>query len=173
MLLPKQALARKQRYIERLTRDGFLLQVPCGKSMWPMLRDRHDRFLVHPLQTAPKRYDVVVYLRPSTGNMTVHRVVAVPQRDLYVIRGDNCYYTERDVTQADMIGVVCGFYRGQTYIPVTAPAYRFYVQCWVHTYPLRFVLHTVFYPPYHFLYRCFKYVRLHGYKHKTRKQQKK
>ena len=158
MLSPKQALARKQRYIERLTRDGFLLQVPCGKSMWPMLRDRHDRFLVHPIQTAPKRYDVVVYLRPSTGNMTVHRVVAVPQRD---------------VTQADMIGVVCGFYRGQTYIPVTAPAYRFYVRCWVHTYPLRFVLHTVFYPPYHFLYRCFKYVRLHGYKHKTRKQQKK
>lgn len=113
------------------------------------------------------------YLRPSTGNMTVHRVVALPKQDLYVIRGDNCYYTERDVTQADMIGVVCGFYRGQTYIPVTAPAYRFYVRCWVHTYPLRFVLHTVFYPPYHFLYRCFKYVRLHGYKHKTRKQQKK
>ena len=123
-----------------MERDGFVIDIPHGNSMWPMLRDRKDRFVVRPLQGPLRKFDIPLYYRPQNSHMTVHRVIGVTERG-YEIRGDNCYFTEHDIAPENIVGVITEFYRGEKRFSVQARGYRCYVRLWTLCYPLRWLWH--------------------------------
>lgn len=113
-----------------------------GVSMRPMLRQGKDSVELSPLPAQLKKYDLPVYQYPS-GKYVMHRVVAV-REDCYVCMGDNTYSYEY-IKPEWMIGVVSAFKRGDREISVDAPLYRLYSRVWVALFPLRKVIHRVYY----------------------------
>ena len=98
---------------EVLEREGVYVGVTSGVSMWPMIRDRCDTVVVRPPCGRLRRFDVALYKRDD--RYVLHRVVEV-LADSYVICGDNCIGREHDITDADVLGVLTGFYRGETQV---------------------------------------------------------
>lgn len=103
----------KVSYEEQLSRDGFLLKQTKGVSMEPMLRQYREESLIRALDREPQKYDVVLFKRNS-GEYVLHRVIG-REGDTFLIRGDNCFGTER-VERECIIGILSGFYRGGTYV---------------------------------------------------------
>ena len=114
-----------------LTDDGIYVSTTSGVSMYPMLRDRRDTIIVTPTNERLKKYDVALYRRGE--NYVLHRVIKVLP-DSYIIRGDNCIAKEYGITDADIIGKLSGFMRGEKEINMKSAAYKLYSRliCAVH-----------------------------------------
>lgn len=94
-----------------LEADGFCITGISGVSMLPMLRQGEDRVvLVRP--TFPLAVGTVVLFRRGKERV-LHRIVAI-RNGVYVIRGDNCIGSDL-VAENQIIGVLVGFWRGETY----------------------------------------------------------
>lgn len=111
---------------EVLARDGELVKMPVGVSMWPMLKNRRDSIVIETLKRPVKNNDVVLFKRKN-GQYVLHRVVRV-REDSYVIRGDNCMRSEYGIARAQILGILRGFYKGDRYIDCeTNRLYKIYV----------------------------------------------
>lgn len=119
---------------EVLEHEGVYVGVTTGTSMWPMIRDRRDTVVVRPPCGRLRRFDVALYKRDD--RYVLHRVVEV-RADSYVICGDNCLAREYDITDADILGVLAGFYRGEAPVNMQGAGYRCYVRAWCGAYPVR------------------------------------
>ena len=117
---------------EMLRANGFDLCSPVSASMLPMVRPRRDSLLFARPQGRLRRYDVALYKRG--GATIMHRVIAVKQ-DGYIIRGDNAREKEH-VADAQVIGVMTGFYRDETFIPADDRRYRWYARLIVLAHPM-------------------------------------
>lgn len=118
---------------EVLLREGRIVQMPVGRSMWPMLKNRRDTIVIEKIAFPIKVHDVVLYKRDS-GKYVLHRVLKI-KRDGYVIRGDNCTRNEYDITERHMLGVLRGFYKGERYVDCEKDFwYKVYVITWRATY---------------------------------------
>lgn len=114
---------------------GVYVSTPVGQSMRPMLRGERDNILIEKYEGRLRRLDVCLYAR-ADGKHVLHRVIRVREND-YVIRGDNCDYTERGITDADIIGRLTGFWRGDRFISCDKNRlYRLYSHIWPRLYPL-------------------------------------
>ena len=117
-------------YREILDNNDFFIATPIGTSMLPMLRERIDTVkLVKPTQNIEK-YDVILYERP--GKLYVlHRVLGKRIKngeELYVLCGDNQVKLEKYVKKNQIIGVMEGYYRGESYISKDDLSYKKYVK---------------------------------------------
>ncbi len=122
-------------YEELLARDGFLLRQTKGASMEPMLRQGREESLIKAPHRQLRKYDVVLFKGPK-DRYILHRVIG-REGDLYRIRGDNCMGTDL-VSEDRIIGILAGFYRGDTYVDCfTDRAYLRYSRRVVATFPLR------------------------------------
>ncbi len=125
-------------YEEFLDKNGSLTYRFRGISMKPMLRQDKDLFtVVKKTDERCKKYDVVLYRR--AGQYVLHRIVKVLP-DGYIILGDNCMYKERNITDADILGVLVSFCRGGKNVSIDNIWYRCYSKVWYYLYPLRFSL---------------------------------
>lgn len=116
-------------YEEELRRHGRLIYTNTGTSMLPMLRQHRDLLIIEPRpQGRCKRYDVVLYKRPS-GQYVLHRILKVRKND-YVICGDNRRVREFGVPDEWIFGILTGFVRDGKQINVTDFQYRCYVHLW-------------------------------------------
>ena len=107
-----------------LARDGVFISTTSGVSMFPMLRDRQDTVIVRTYSGRLKKYDVVLYRK---GNQYVlHRILKVLPAS-YIIRGDNCFQKEYDITDNDILGVLREFYRGDKKVELSGFRYRLYI----------------------------------------------
>jgi signal peptidase I len=122
-----------------LETEGVLFHRIEGVSMQPLLRQKRDAVVVRPKQGRLQKYDVALYRRES-GKYVLHRVVRV-LNDGYVIRGDNCYFDETDITDREIIGVMTDFVRKGRQRSSSSAAYRLYARLWVGSYALRRFLH--------------------------------
>ncbi len=122
-----------------LATEGVLFYRIEGVSMQPMLRQKRDAVVIRPQQGRLSKLDVALYRRDS-GKYVLHRVVRVLP-DGYVIRGDNCFFDETDITDREIIGVLTGFVRKGKERKANDRAYRLYARLWVAFYPLRRFLH--------------------------------
>lgn len=104
--------------------------------MYPMLRHRRDTIVVSPVSGRLKRHDVPLYKRGD--RYVLHRIIKVLP-DSYVIRGDNCPYSEYGITDDDIIGVLTAFYRRDKLIDMNALPYKSYVYLCRISYPIRFI----------------------------------
>ena len=76
-----------------------------GSSMWPFMKNG-DVITVSPLsRTSPSLGDVVVFVRPDTGNPVVHRVVG-RRGDLLLMKGDNSPAPDGLFPSRDVVGRV-------------------------------------------------------------------
>lgn len=126
---------------EQLQQEGFVLTLSVGISMRPMLTQRSEQLLIEKLTSEPKTNDVVLFRR-SSGQYVLHRVIR-KKGMCYLIRGDNCYGTEK-VHPQRIIGILKGFYRGDKYIDCeTNKGYKIYVILCRLSYWLRFAVYHI------------------------------
>ncbi|MBQ7848018.1 MAG: S24/S26 family peptidase [Clostridia bacterium] len=125
-----------------LAQNGYYLSAPTGKSMHPFIRGGKDLVTVVLPTRALRRLDAVLYYR-SNGEHVIHRIVG-KKDGVYLIRGDNCYYTER-VPSERVIGVVENILRNnEKKIDVEHHRlYRLAVWLWCAVYPLRYACSPV------------------------------
>lgn len=119
-----------------LEKEGFFACTTSGVSMFPMLRNRRDTVIIHPVSEHLKKYDVLLYRRGD--DYVLHRVVKVLE-DGYLIRGDNCLNNEF-VLDNQIIGILVSFYRGERLVKIDDIRYVSYYKFWCFIYPLRAVL---------------------------------
>lgn len=117
-----------------LERDGLYVGVPAGVSMLPMLRNRCDTVVVARPEGRLRVGDVALYR--SRGSYVLHRVVAVGAGS-YTMLGDNCSELEPGVADAQVIGVLTGFFRDGRRVDMEGLAYRAYVRAWLLASPVR------------------------------------
>ncbi len=108
-------------YESALRRDGMLVFVPGGNSMWPTLKHEKQAVVILPKKDKLKLYDVPLYKREN-GQYVLHRVVGFAP-DGYVVCGDSQFAEER-IKEDQVLGVMDGFYRGKTYVSAAAKKSR-------------------------------------------------
>ena len=126
-------MSEQTRIEDQLRENGIYAGLTTGVSMRPMLRTGRDTILISPVDGRLKRYDVPLYKRGDV--YILHRVIRVCE-DGYVIRGDNCLTSER-VSDEQIVGVLSGFRRGQSYVAIDDKRYLFYAKLWVAIHPIR------------------------------------
>ena len=110
---------------------------PRGISMLPMLRQGIDSVVLSPAPETLKKYDLPLYQRDN-GKYVLHRIVDAGAT--YTCVGDNQFQLETGVRRDQILALVTGFYRGETYHSVNEPAYRLYCRLWHCSRPLRRLL---------------------------------
>jgi len=118
---------------EVLAENGSIISTTVGVSMYPLLRNRRDNVIIHPVNGRLKKYDVPLYRRGE--QYVLHRIIGQTE-GAYIIIGDNCTAKET-VPFENVIGVAVGFYRHNKYIDANAPLYRHYSRIWVAIFPIR------------------------------------
>ncbi len=115
---------------EKIAAGGEVTFTVTGNSMLPMLHDRVDTVTLVPPVFPLKKHDLPFYCRQD-GKYILHRLVRIKDGN-YIIRGDNCNYTELGITDADIIGTVKSFTRkGKTY-SVDGRLYHLYCALWTN-----------------------------------------
>ena len=118
-----------------LKRDGVLVYKTRGASMRPMLKQNRDLVTVRPTEGRLKKYDIPLYRRRG-GGYILHRIIKVTENG-YIIRGDNTFVKERNVTDNDIIGVLTQFRRKGKDHSVQSAGFKLYSRVWNFIYPLR------------------------------------
>ncbi len=109
-----------------------------GISMRPMLREHRDVAVIERVNRKLKKNDVPLYRRAGCDKLVLHRILKVTDNG-YVIRGDNLYQNEYDVTDDDIVGVLKAFYReGKYYDCATSKIYHIYIVLNRLSYPIRY-----------------------------------
>jgi hypothetical protein len=125
---------------EMLSDEGVFISTTVGISMYPLLRNRRDNVIIKPVKEKLKKYDVPLYKRGD--EYILHRIIGFDKNG-YIIRGDNCFNKEYGITDADIIGVATGFYRGDCYFSVKNTFYILYSRLTVLFHPLKMFLRRV------------------------------
>lgn len=120
---------------EKIGSGGKVSFTPKGISMLPLFRNNMDIVTLEKPQFPLKKYSIVFYQRKN-GQYVLHRMVGKQQQS-YVMRGDNQYRNEKDITEDQIIAVVSEFSRnGKTY-RITDWLYKIYSVLWTNTMYIR------------------------------------
>ena len=95
-----------------------------GTSMSPLLRDGKDKVLLCQADRPFKKGDILLYKRDNS-RYVLHRVIGFSGQDLLCC-GDNQWRKET-VRPAQVLAVVCAYYRGDQKKSLNAPGYRLYL----------------------------------------------
>ncbi len=123
--------------MEEQIKDGkTVVFAPKGTSMLPLLRQGVDNVVIKKAPPKLKKYDLPLYRREN-GQFVLHRVVGVGKKS-YVMCGDNQIQRERGITDANVLAVAAGIYRGDKYISCDNAEYLRYCKRQVRKQRLRF-----------------------------------
>lgn len=121
-----------------IEQQGEIIACSSGFSMFPMLRNRKDMVVIVKPSKKPRLHDVVLY-RTSGGKLLLHRIIKILENE-YIIRADNRFNKEYGVTEADVFGILKGFYRNGKYIDCEkSKLYKLYVLYNRISLPFRFI----------------------------------
>ena len=120
---------------ELLEMSGYIVYTNVGSSMMPLLRQRQDLIEIRKKEQGRcRKYDVVLYKRRN--KYLLHRILRVTPKG-YIIAGDHNTFTEKDVTEDMILGVMTRIIRNGKTIYMDDWRYRFYVHLWCDCYPVR------------------------------------
>lgn len=105
---------------------GYLAFPNEGDSMMPLLREHKDIMVIRKITEPLKRYDAVLFKRPS-GRYLMHRIVKVCGNGTYLIAGDNRHF-EETVPEEWIIGILDEVIRDGKHISVTSCEYQNYLK---------------------------------------------
>lgn len=117
--------------IEDVVAKGNFVIHSHGVSMWPMIRNGVDSVHIEPVSGRLNKFDIPLY-RDNRGRLVIHRIIEVTDTG-YVILGDGLYEREYDITDANILGKIVGFYRKEKYISCESKGYLRYVKFWAGT----------------------------------------
>lgn len=121
-----------------LKEKGEVIVSTAGISMYPMLRNKRDMVVIQAVDRKLKKNDVPLYVLPS-GKLVLHRILKVTDNG-YIIRGDNLYVKECNITDDNIIGVLKSFYRdGKFYDCATNKVYHTYIVLNRLSFPFRYL----------------------------------
>lgn len=124
---------------EALKEQEEVAVLTAGTSMQPMLREHRDIAIIERVNRKLRANDVPLYRKSGYDKLVLHRILKVTKNG-YVIRGDNLFTKEYDVTDDDIVGVLKAFYRdGKYYDCQKSKAYRLYVFFIRAAYPAKFL----------------------------------
>lgn len=130
---------------ETIQSQGEIMVSTSGISMYPMLRSRRDMVVVEKVTRKLKKNDVPLYVLPS-GKHVLHRILKVTDNG-YIIRGDNLFHKEYNITDDNIIGVLKAFYRGGKYYNcTTSKVYHIYIALNRASFPLRYLWKIIIRP---------------------------
>lgn len=116
-------------------KSGGKARLPVtGCSMLPMLRPGKDAVELTAVTGREKKGDIFLYQR-KTGQFVLHRAIGETQTG-FLCCGDNQAEKET-VDREQLLGVVCGYLRGDRHHTLKYLPYRLYVAAWVGLFPLR------------------------------------
>ena len=123
---------------EALKQNLEVSVLTSGVSMRPMLRQHRDIVVIERVNRELKKGDVVAY-PGADSKYTLHRIIKIKNGNL-IIRGDNNYFTEKNIKREDIVGILKEFYREGKYINCkTNKKYRLYTKYILSTYPFRYL----------------------------------
>lgn len=123
-----------------LKENGKITGLATGRSMWPLLRSNKDNAVIVPVTRPFKKNDVVLYRKPTTDELVLHRIIKIGG-DRLIIRGDNVYYKETGIEPTNIIGILEGFYKNGKYRKCqNNTLYNIYVLYIRISYPARFIV---------------------------------
>ncbi len=121
---------KNREFGEILEKQGKLVLTAEGNSMLPCIRPRRDVLVLETVKESVRPFQVVLYRRKN-GAYVLHRVMEVSDDSSYVLCGDNQWQKEYGVREDQILGVLTGFYRGETFIECeTNDKYKRYVKRW-------------------------------------------
>lgn len=121
--------------------SGEVKGLTVGNSMLPLFRSKKDIVTVTRNYGELRVNDVLLYRKKGTDDLILHRLLKITDNG-FIIRGDNRFSKETNVTPDDIVGVVKSFERnGKYYDCETSKAYKAYVIYIRASYPLRRLLH--------------------------------
>lgn len=130
-------MAKTSSIEQELERHGRGFFQTSGDSMEPLLHHHDSTVVIEKPRGRLEKDDVALFYRPggvlpgvAEGRYVLHRVVKVREKD-YLIRGDNRFFRE-PVPQEWIVGVMTGFFNGETYTSCDSEGYRSYVKA-LHT----------------------------------------
>ncbi len=118
---------------EALLATGKYIGPTVGVSMLPMLKNRRDTVVIKQKTERLQPLDVALYKRGN--DYVLHRVLAQTDGG-YLIRGDNCY-TDENVKEEQVIGVLTEFFRKGKHVFCTDKRYLRYAKRRIKNYRLR------------------------------------
>ncbi len=121
-----------------------IVGLTVGTSMLPLFRSDKDMAVVKKIDRPLKVNDVLLYRKKGTDDEYIlHRLIKL-KKDGYVIRGDNLYINECNVSDHEIIGVMVGFHRdGKYYECDKSLKYKLYVVYIRISYPARFIFKKI------------------------------
>jgi len=120
-----------------LEQEGVISGLTVGKSMLPLFRSDKDIAYIKKIEGKLRVNDVLLYRKKSTDEFILHRLIKIT-KDGYIIRGDNRFVNEFNVTDGDIIGVMTAFERnGKYYDCQKSVVYKLYVLYIRSSYPFR------------------------------------
>lgn len=123
------------RFEDVIARDGQLIYSFKGVSMLPLLRQGRDFFVVEkPPGRRFKRGEVALFKRENS--YVLHRIIKV-YSDSYDCLGDNSVCPDRNIKEADMLGVMTAYIRDGKRHSVEEFPYRLYARLVLLFNPLR------------------------------------
>ena len=132
--------------VEQLKKGIEVNVLTSGVSMRPMLRQHKDIVVIVPVNRKLKKGDVVLYPNRK-GDSVLHRIMRFSKDGSYIIRGDNNYFTEYGITDADIVGILKEFYRDGIYVDcATNKKYKLYTFWICHSYYLRYLWKKILCP---------------------------
>ena len=123
-----------------LEQEGTLVYTCRGRSMHPMVREKKDLVVIGRKPESLNKYDVVLLHR--NGRYMLHRLVGANE-DGYVTAGDHNGWTEKNVQDSEIVGVLTSFVRDGKEISVQHPGYRIYSRCILALFPVRRSLYVL------------------------------
>ena len=124
MIAPEVFLALMR---ESFDRGQDIVFTPSGTSMLPMLDGKDDKVTFSPKPEQLKKYDVVFYQRPRSGQLVLHRLIGFDRNGGYVFCGDNQYDYEYGIEDKDVLALMTSFTRHGKQHSVDDASYRLYI----------------------------------------------
>lgn len=126
----------RNRKMEQILEEGRLVTTAQGTSMLPWIRPGRDVLVLEKFQENVQKYDAVLYKRKN-GTYILHRILQVREND-FVLCGDNQYQKEYGIQETQILGVLKGFFRDETYIDCEKCfRYRLFVRVWCQSLSVR------------------------------------
>ena len=120
---------------EQMKYGGKVVFTPKGNSMLPLFRSNRDTVTLTKPQFPLKKYSIVFYQRQN-GQYVLHRLVG-RRGQYYIMRGDNQYINENNITKEQIIAVVSEFCRNGKSYNITDKTYKLYYLFWTNTVHIR------------------------------------
>lgn len=115
-------------YRQIMQDNDFFIATPVGTSMLPMIRERIDTVKLVKVSRKLKKGDVILYER-ANKTYVLHRIVGIKKQngiEKYILCGDNQVVLEKYVEENQIIAVMEGYFRGESYIDCDNIDYKRY-----------------------------------------------